>query len=83
INGKFEDISFIKPIIRSYFDSLMKDINLAFNVSKGYIYLTGGGNKIFRPAFSNRFNNLIVSSNPFFDNAIGYEKVGNELWLKK
>lgn len=81
--GKYQDTSFLKPIIKFYFDSIMKDINLGFNIDSGYIYLTGGGSKIFKQAFMKRMPNLLVSENPFFDNALSYEKVGIQLWQRK
>lgn len=81
LNGENKDVSFIKPILHKHFNSIYKDLQLKFNLSKGYVYLTGGGSNILKLAFKNRLNNLIVSPDPLFDNAIGFKRVGEQLWL--
>ncbi|MDU2292169.1 MAG: ParM/StbA family protein [Clostridium celatum] len=81
IGGEYKDISFIKTILKRNFDSIFKELQLSFDINKGYMLLTGGGADTFSTAFSNRLNNLIVSKNNVFDNANGFKKVGEELWL--
>lgn len=83
LNGKNKDISFITPILQKYFGSIYKDLQLKFNVNKGYMYLTGGGSKYLELGFKNRMNNLIISSDPVYDNVIGFKKVGEQLWQEK
>ena len=81
--GENKDISFIKPILQNYFNSIYKDLQLKFNLSKGYVFLTGGGSHIFKTAFKNRLNNLIISNTPLWDNAIGFKRVGEQLWQER
>lgn len=82
LKGKYEDISFIQPILKRNFNTIFKELQLKYNTNKGYMYLTGGGSILFEIPFKNRLNNLIVSSNRIFDNAIGFQKVGESLWLE-
>lgn len=81
LNGENKDVSFIKPILHKHFNSIYKELQLKFNLNKGYVYLTGGGSNILKLAFKNRLNNLIVSQDPLYDNAIGFKRVGEQLWL--
>ena len=83
LDGENKDISFTKPILKKHFDSIYKDLQLKFNLNKGYVMLTGGGSKIFKTAFKNRLNNIIMSSTALWDNAIGFRKIGEQLWQGK
>lgn len=84
INGLFKDNSFIRLILIKIFNSIWKEIQLKFNTSLGYILLTGGGSSVLKQAFKNRVgNNLLISDNPLFDNALGFKKVGETLWLER
>lgn len=80
LNGEKKDISFIQPILKKNFETIYKEIQLKYNVAKGYIYLTGGGSILLKKPFLNRLNNIIVSDNPIFDNAIGFKRAGESLW---
>ena len=80
INGETRDRGFIKPILKLHFDSIFKELQLNFDISQGYVLLTGGGSNIFKKAFSNRLNNLIISSDSIFDNVKGFKKIGEKLW---
>ena len=81
LDGEHKDISFITPILKKYFNSIYKELQLKFNLNKGFVYLTGGGSNIYKIAFKNRLNNVIMSKEPVFDNVIGFERVGEQLWL--
>ena len=81
LDGERKDISFITPILKKYFNSIYKELQLKFNLNKGFVYLTGGGSNIYKIAFKNRLNNVIMSKEPVFDNVIGFERVGEQLWL--
>ena len=81
LDGEYKDVSFIKIILKRQFDSIFKELQLNFNVDKGYVLLTGGGAPTFRKAFSNRLKNLIISSDNVFDNVKGFKRVGEQLWL--
>ncbi len=84
INGEYKDVSFIKPILIKNFNSIWKEVQLKFNTSTGYVLLTGGGSNVLRQAFKNRLgNNLLVSDNSLFDNALGFKKVGESLWQER
>lgn len=82
LNGEIKDISFIKLILQKNFNTIFKELQLKYKLDAGYVYLTGGGSLTLKLAFQNRLNNLIVSNNAIFDNAIGFEKVGESLWLE-
>lgn len=81
INGENKDISFITPILKKHFDSIFKELQLSFDITKGYILLTGGGATVFKKPFQNRLKNLIVSEDNIFDNVLGFKRVGEQLWL--
>lgn len=84
INGVYKDNNFIKPILIKNFNSIWKEIQLKFNTSLGYVLLTGGGSGVLKQAFKNRLgNSLLMSDNPLFDNALGFKKVGESLWLER
>lgn len=81
--GKKQDISFCTGILKKHFDSIFKDLQMKFNVDRGHVLLTGGGSLVLQKPFKNRLNNLILSENPVFDNALGFKKVGEQLWQQK
>ena len=81
LDGEHKDISFIKSILQRHFNSIYKELQLNFELSKGYVLLTGGGSLILRRAFQNRLKNLILSEEPIFDNVMGFKKVGEQLWI--
>lgn len=83
LNGKEQDISFVQPLIKNSFDEILKEMNLNFNLDQGYVLLTGGGSKLLEKPFKKRLANIIMSSNPIFDNALGFLKVGESIWQGK
>ena len=83
LNGEVKDNSFIVPILKNCFNSIYKELQLKFNVNKGYVYLTGGGSEMLQYAFKNRLNNVIISNDCIFDNAMGFRKIGETLWQGK
>lgn len=80
LNGESKDVSFMKPILERNFNTIFKELQLKYNINKGYTYLTGGGTFALGVAFKNRLKNLIISKNPIYDNATGFKKVGESLW---
>lgn len=82
LDGEVVDMSFATYILKRYFNSIYKDLQLKFNIDKGFIYLTGGGSDTFEIAFKNRSQNIIKSKTPIWDNVLGYEGFGRELWQK-
>lgn len=83
LRGKNQDVGFIKPILQRHFNSIYKDLQFNFNTSKGYVLLTGGGSLTLKKAFENRLDNLLISNDPLFDNANGFKKLGESIWLQK
>ncbi len=81
--GEKQDINFVKPILQRHFNSIYKDLQLNFELSKGYVLLTGGGSLILKRPFENRLKNLIISKDPVFDNAKGFKKLGASIWQEK
>ena len=82
LDGEVVDMSFATYILKRYFNSIYKDLQLKFNIDKGFIYLTGGGSDTFEIAFKNRSQNIIKSKTPIWDNVLGYAGFGRELWQK-
>ena len=82
LDNKEIDVSFITPILKRHFNSIYKDLQLKFNIDKGYIYLTGGGAETFKIAFRNRSQNVIKSKTPIWDNVMGYAEFGRFLWQR-
>ena len=83
LDGEQKDITFITPILKNCFNSIYKELQLKFNINKGFILLTGGGSISLQQAFKNRLKNIITSNNCIFDDALGFKKIGESLWLKK
>ena len=83
LDGEQKDITFITPILKNCFNSIYKELQLKFNINKGFILLTGGGSISLQQAFKNRLKNIIISNNCIFDDALGFKKIGESLWLKK
>lgn len=83
LDGERKDISFITPILKKHFNSIYKELQLKFNLNKGFVYLTGGGSNIYKIAFKNRLNNVIMSKEPVFDNVMGFKRVGEQLWQER
>lgn len=83
LDGEQKDITFITPILKNCFNSIYKELQLKFNINKGFILLTGGGSISLQKAFKNRLKNIIISNNCIFDDALGFKKIGESLWLKK
>lgn len=81
--GEQKDISFVKSILQRHFNSIFKELQLNFELSRGYVLLTGGGSLILRRPFQNRIKNVIISDDPVFDNVIGFKRVGEQLWLER
>ena len=79
LDGENKDISFVKTILQNNFNSIYKEIQLKYNINKGYVYLTGGGGITLQSPFRKRLNNLIVTKS-IYDNAIGFKRVGESLW---
>ena len=82
LDGNVVNISFITPILKRYFNSIYKDLQLKFNIDKGFIYLSGGGSETFEIAFKNRSQNVIKSKTPIWDNVLGYKRFGESLWQR-
>lgn len=78
--GQNQDLSFVVPIIKNHFNSILQEINLIAKADSGFIYLTGGGALMLKKPFQNRFKNLILSNNPLYDNVCGYLKEGENQW---
>lgn len=83
LDGEEKDLMFVKQILKKHFDTIFKELQLNFNVAKGYVLLTGGGAGVFKTAFKNRLKNLIVSEDNVFDNVKGFKKVGDSLWQQR
>lgn len=83
LGGEQKDINFITTILKKHFDSIYKELQLSFEVNKGYVLLTGGGSNVLKIPFQNRLKNCIISSDNIFDNVKGFKKVGEELWQLK
>lgn len=83
LNGEVKDNSFIVPILKNCFNSIYKELQLKFNVNKGFVLLTGGGSGMLKYAFKNRLNNVLISDDCIFDNAMGFRKIGETLWQGK
>jgi plasmid segregation protein ParM len=77
INGKDADISFLKPILQNYIDSISEHLKLKFPVDNAPIYMCGGATELLYPSFTKRFNDVHKIANPQFSNCVGYSLIGN------
>jgi len=72
IYGKPQDLSFLKPLLLDYIDTLAEEIRLKYPVDTVPIYLTGGGAELLYNPFCKRFADVHKIDNPQFANALGY-----------
>lgn len=80
VDGLDVDLRFIVEILKKNFGKIKEDLDMKFPARSEQIVLVGGGAKLFEKAFKNRYKNCEVSENPLFANAIGFQKVGEQLW---
>lgn len=80
VDGLDVDLRFIVEILKKNFSKIKEDLDMKFPARSEQIVLVGGGAKLFEKAFKNRYKNCEVSENPLFANAIGFQKVGEQLW---
>lgn len=80
IDDEKVDISFITEILKKNFTKINDDLTMKFPVRTEKIILVGGGYKLFKKAFENRYKNSYVADNPVFANAIGFRKVAEMTW---
>jgi plasmid segregation protein ParM len=77
------DFSFIKPILTTFIDMLMNELNLNYPIRTHKVLLSGGGSLMLGNALKNRLSGSIIIDNGLFANAYGFRKVGESLWLER
>lgn len=82
VDGMKIDFSFIKPIINEYFDIVINELNLNYPVRTHRIFLSGGGSLIVGGSLKKRLKGAQILENTLLANAIGFKKVGDQLWQK-
>lgn len=80
VDNKEVDLSFVTEILKKNFLIIKKELDLNFPARTVNILLEGGGAKLFKKAFKNRYDNSDIASEPLYANAIGFKKVGEKLW---
>lgn len=76
VNGKPQELSFLKPLWQDYIDDITEELKLKYPTETAPIYLTGGGAELLYNAFCKRFSDVHKINNPQFANAIGYYNWG-------
>lgn len=80
VDNREVDLKFITEILKKNFLIIKKELDLKFPARTVNIILAGGGAKLFKTAFKNRYENCDIASEPLYANAIGFKKVGEALW---
>jgi plasmid segregation protein ParM len=80
IDGQKIDMSFLKPIVEDLIDELMNELNLNYPIRIEETLLTGGGAFLLYSALQKRINRITRLENYLFANAIGFKRVGDNLW---
>lgn len=74
------DLRFVTDILKKNFVLIKQELDLKFPARTVNIILVGGGAKLFKKAFRNRYANCQIDSNFLYANAEGFKKVGENLW---
>lgn len=71
-----QDLTFLKPILQEYVDSIVDEIKIKYPYRTTPIYLVGGGAELLYNPLTKRFPKVTKISNPQFANALGYYVMG-------
>lgn len=81
VDGIKEDLTFVREIIKNNMDKVFKELNINYPVRTSPLLVTGGGGGSFFKAIKKRYNTAVLVDNNILSNALGYERVGEKLWL--
>jgi len=81
--GKQQDLSFLKNVIEEHIAPIVDEITLNYPASTTRMYLCGGGANLMAGVFRKHFPHLEVMPDCQFANAIGFYKVGLQIYGKK
>ncbi|MGY5241188.1 ParM/StbA family protein [Clostridium tertium] len=81
VDGEKQDLNFVRGIIKNNIDKVFKELNINYPVRTCPLLVTGGGGGSFYKAIKKRYNTAVLVENNILSNAIGYERVGEKLWL--
>lgn len=80
--GKPQDLDFLRPLISEHLDPMIDEISLNYPAFTTHMYLCGGGAALMSGIFKKHFPNLEVMADCQFANAIGFYKIGQQLYGK-
>ena len=84
IKGISQDISQEKKVFKDYVNKIISKLQVEYSVDTLDVKLTGGGSLVLGNAIKKRLGaNVSIVENSLFANADAFEKVGNEIWLRK
>lgn len=81
IYGEEQNIEFAMFIYHTFVNSIISLLQVDYSLKTYDIALVGGGAKTLYKTFKNAMPNTRLIENSFFANAIGYERIGENIWL--
>ncbi|HYF75465.1 MAG TPA: ParM/StbA family protein [Candidatus Nitrosocosmicus sp.] len=81
VDGDNVDCSFAIEIFRQYVEELVNYLQVEYSLRTQEVLLIGGGSQLLYKALKNRIPGARLADNAVFANAVGFRKVGEQLWL--
>lgn len=81
ICGIEKDISFAVDVFKEFVEELVKILQVEYSIKTLDVICTGGGSELLYKPLKKRIPQLQITDNSFYANALGYESVGEQLWL--
>jgi plasmid segregation protein ParM len=82
VYGERKDLKFTKDIILGYTEKIFKELNMRYPLKTSCVILTGGGSCLLWGLFKKQIPHIMLHDNYLLANAIGFKRIGENLWLK-
>jgi len=80
IDGITVDISEGVQILKEFVERLIRDIRLEYGVRTNDVLITGGGCELLGRAIIKRLPQAKEMDNYYFANALGFKRIGDQIW---
>ena len=80
IYGEPQKIDFAMEVYKTFVDGLISQVQVDYPVKTYNILLVGGGAELLYNPIKKRLPNAELINNSFWGNALGYERIGKEIW---
>lgn len=81
IYGEQQNIDFATSVYRTFIEDVISQIRVDYSVKTYDIALVGGGAEMLYKIIQSILPNVQLIKNSFFANALGYERIGENIWL--